>query len=665
MSNVGDALSGGGSDASGVTDSTFSDASLGDQIAGGSGSFTDSAGNASDAGGGGFNSFNNIASLFSGGGGGGGASPTAAAMSPASAPPAAGGDPTGASGGTQSNTTPGSTPNQNQQQQTGGGQKNQDPNYAPPQAVDQLKALLKQLNTGKPAGPTGIVPQGGQNAPFALPTLAAGQTGPQSPMQSSTNVLRNAAAQLAGSSPASASLPPLSAGETGSQSPQADIPASANLPGNELQFDPQTGTYSLPPGGVSTDAQGNPVTAAGTPAADTPLPPTRPGAQPAQADGGGRDVTVKPKGGGEETADLPTRVPPGSAKLPTKKPGASPAPDQPPPIPQPSRIIQDISGVSTGSPTALADLAQAARVILPLVGMFMGGGRRGGGGHFHGGRFTHGGGFGGGRGFAGGMRAMGGGLHGGRHPAAPGGWPYHHPQMGWHMHGGHPGPPWRPLHPNDAQAMVGGGMVGGQGQPGQQDPNAPDPNKPPQETHGGAGGQPDDAFQKSGFSANPFIDALVGQESRGGQNIVSDIDTDSRGLTRAQGGNPNEISQGYFQIQNHPGGTWDTYGRQAGIDLNKYPSPRSAPLDVQWQVAQRIPIGQWGPATKAILRQKFGNFDPNMPFGQVAAQYGPAGGRLAAQTPSTKQPPWAKRAPSVAAIPAAVPVTSQPMVAGG
>ena len=41
MSNVGDALSGGGSDATGISDTTLSDASLGDQMAGGTGDFRD------------------------------------------------------------------------------------------------------------------------------------------------------------------------------------------------------------------------------------------------------------------------------------------------------------------------------------------------------------------------------------------------------------------------------------------------------------------------------------------------------------------------------------------------------------------------------------------------------------------------------------------------
>ena len=653
MSNVGDALSTGSTDGTGITDSTLSDASLGDQMMGGDGSFGTGDASAFGAGSGPseFSQASDLATALSPGGAGGSSiGAQAASMTPPATAAATGGDPTGAASGTQSNTTPGSSPtDQNQQQQGGGGgQKTQDPNYAPPQAVSQLKALLKQLNSGKPAGPTGPTPTGGQAAPFALPTLAAGQTGAQSPRMS---------------------LPQLAAGQTGPQStgsfygtsvqPQTtgvnDIagsaPAAASIPPGAAS---QPTAAAAADGTPAVDAQGNPVTAAGTRADQTPLPPSRPGDQTADAGQAARDITVNARKtmempGKPPQPDLPTVVPPGSAAhpLPTHKGGPAPAPAQ---GPASSQIMRDISGVSTGSPTALADLAQAARILLPLAGMFMGGGRGRRGG-FRGGRFTHG--FGGG-GF--------GHLHGGQHPAARGAWPYHHPQMGWHFHGRPPGPGWRPLHPNDAQSIVGGGMGGDQsqqqGQPGQQDPNAPDPNKPPAERDGGAGGQPDDDFVKSGFSSNPFIDALVTQESGGRGGIVSKTDKDSQGRTLAQGGNPNEISQGYFQIQNHPGGTWQTYGRQAGIDLNKYPTPRSAPLAVQWQVASRIPIGQWGDDTKAILRQKFGNFDPKMPFGQVAARFNRAGGSLA-QKPSNIEPAWAAASPKPT-----LPLTSQPMVAG-
>ena len=660
MSSVGDALSGGGSDATGVTDT--SGGSFGDtpnltdsDFAG----LTDADIMGAGSGPTEFSQASNLANALSSGSPVG-SSPVAAqtaAMTPPGTAAATGGDPAGAAGGTQSNTTPGSTPtNQNQQQQSGGGggQQTHDPDHAPPSAVAELKALLKGLS-GQPTGPTGPTPTG-QAAPFALPTLAAGQTGAQSPRMALPQL---AAGQTGPQSTGSFYGTPVQPWTNGVNDIAGSAPADASIPPGAAAQPARQAERTNADGSPAVDAQGNPVTAAGTPAADTPLPPSRPGAQTADAGGGGRQITVKKPGDGgisprRGDADLPTVVPPGSAAhpLPTHKPGASPAPAGP----ATSSILNDISGVSTGSPTALADLAQAAQTLLPIVlpllgGLFGGGGRRGG--RFHGGRFTHG--FGGGfSGFRGGMNAMR--YHGGQHPMARGAWPYHHPQFGWHMHGRPPGPGWLPLHPNDAQALV-----GGQGQDGQ-DPNAPDPNNPPQEK---TTGQPDDAFQKSGFSANPFVDALVKQESGGGQNIVSNTDKDSRGLTLKQGGNPNEISQGYFQIQNHPGGTWQTYGRQAGIDLNKYPSPRSAPLDVQWQVAQKIPIGQWGPATKAILRQKFGNFDPNMPFGQVAAQFGPAGGRLAAQTPSRKQPAWAQSAPPVAAIPNTVPVTSQPMVVGG
>ena len=660
MSNVGDALSGSGG--GGISDSTFSDASLGDQITGGSGDFGTGDASAFAPAGNDFNSFSSIANALSGGSAGVGATPTAvqsASMTPPAAAAQTGGDPTGAAGGTQSSTTPGSTPTDPNQPQ-GGKQQQNDPNYAPPQAVSQLKALLKQLNSGKPAGPTGPTPQGGQNAPFALPTLAAGQTGAQSPGG-------GLAALLGGATPAAARLPPVVPGETGPQSPQGAPPLEGgitNLPGVAPgQTGPQS-PQGVDPGRPAVDAQGNPVTAAGTPAADTPLPPPRPGAQPTQtgdaAPAYGRDITVRktmeqPGKPPQPEPDLPTKT--GGLPLPTHKGGPAPAPAAPQ-GPATSSIMRDISGVSTGSPTALADLAQAAKVIIPmlpmLAGLFGGGGGRRGG-RFHGGRFTHG--FGGGlSGFRGGMNAMGH-LHQGQHPMGRGAWPYHHPQFGWHMHGRPPGPGWRPLHPTDAQGIVGGGQGQG-GQPG--DPNAPDPNNPPPET---GGDQPsDDTFNQSGYGSNPFVGALVGQES-GGQNIVSKTDKDSHGLTAAQGGNPNEISQGYFQIQNHPGGTWATYARQAGVDLSHYPTPRSAPLDVQWNVASRIPIGQWGHDTKAMLHQRFGQFDERLTLEQVASRSGRASGRLADAMPhaSTRQPQNLAPAASIPTLP----VTSQPMVAGG
>jgi hypothetical protein len=635
MSNVGDALSGssGSTDAaSGVNDQTFSDATLGDQIQGGSGDFGTGV-SASDAGGGGFQNFNDVVNALGGTGGPGAVGASPAASPTAAAASATGGDPVGASGGTQSSTTPGSSPGPNQQQQTQPNQQNQnDQQYAPKSATDQLKALLKQLS-GKPTGPTGPTVPAAPSAPFALPTLAAGQTGRPS-----------FSPQMMGGMPNEggiANLPSLAAGETG--------PPSGRTPGDALDqvAGAQPADARLPPAPSAKPAIGA-----------APQNDMLGGTPRGVGEGGGRDITVQPKAHMPWPQNEPGEVAPGGPALPTRKPTQPPEAEQPAtpapaPAPAPTqsaapRLLQDISGASTGSPTALADLAQAAKIILPmlpmLAGLFGGGGGRGGG-RFHGGRFTHG---------VGGFR----GGHPGQfgHPSWRGAWPYHHPMHGWDMHHTHPGGGWLPLNPAEFQAMAGGQQGGPGGNQGR-----PEGSNPTQTTEAGPG-QPDDAFQKSGFSSNPFIDALVRQESGGGQNIVSKTDKDSQGRTLAQGGNPNEISQGYFQIQNHPGGTWDTYARQAGVDINKYPTPRSAPLAVQWQVAQRIPIGQWGPQTKAILRQKFGQFDPNMPFGQVAAKFGPAGGRLAAETPSRTQPAWAA-GPAAAGL--QLPVTSQPQVAGG
>ena len=598
MSNVGDALSTGSTDGSGtgISDTTLSDASLGDQMMGGDGSF--GTGDASAFGGPTeFSQASDLANALSSGSPVGASSVGAqsASMTPPGAAAATGGDPTGATSGTQSNTTPGSSPDQNQQQQTGGGKNQQNSDYAPPQAVDQLKSLLKQLNSGKPAGPTGPTPTGGQAAPFALPTLAAAQTGAQSPRMP---------------------LPAVAAGQTGPQSPGSFLgtsvqpgggdgaggasganPADAAIPPGAAQ---QPTAEAAADGAVQTNAQGQPVTAAGTPAADTPLPPARPGDQTADAGGGGRDITVRKPGAGAATADLPTRVPPGSAAhpLPTKKPGASPAPPAPA-GPATSSILKDISGVSTGSPTALADLAQAAKVIVPLLpmiaGMFGGGGGRGRRfGRFTGGRFMHG--FGGHGGFAH--------LHGGQHPHAPGAWPYHHPQFGWHMHGRYPGPGWRPLHPSDAQAMVGGGDGGQDGTDPNQDPNAPDPNRPPKETGRPAGtpAQVGSSGAIPGASAKD-VDDYTRQVAQGygiDPDVASKILAQESSYGQARHPGDNGTSFGPFQLHFAADGNamGDQFMRDTGLDPR---DPRTWKQQVDYAMMKASQEG-WTPWTTSMKK---------------------------------------------------------------
>jgi hypothetical protein len=632
MSNVGDALSGSGgngvTDATGsssfgdtpnITDATFSGLTDADVMGMGS------------AGSGGFNSFNNLVSALSGSGGGAG--PTGvSAPTPAAA---TGGDPVGAASGTQSATTPGSTPaNSNQQGGSGGGSgsggQSQDGQHAPPSAVAELKTLLKGLS-GQPAGPTGFtgptVPASVASSSSPLATLAAGQTGPQStgsfygtPVQPQTTGVN----EIAGSAPAAASIQPGAA-----QQPTADAAAGDG-------------------GAPATDAQGNPVTAAGTPAADTPLPPSRPGAAVAGDDrttqieqgGGGRAITVK-KGAGAQpvpTADLPTRVSPGSAAhpLPTKKPGASPAPAA---TPAASQLIQDVTGASTGSPTALADLAQAAKVIIPLLpmlaGMFGGGGGRRG--HFRGG-----GGFGRFGGYRGGMNAMH--YHGGQHPSAPGAWPYHHPQFGWHMHGRPPGQGWLPLNPMDARAMVGGGQGGA---PGQADPNAP-----PKETGKAAG--PADATTSGaipGESAKD-VDSYTRQVATSygiDPDVASKILGQESSYGQATKPGDNGTSFGPFQLHLTREGNamGDQFMRDTGLDPR---DPRTWKQQVDYAMMKASTEGwtPWTTTMKKLGMNQWSGITTNR--------------RYAGRMSNKPLPQETTVTPDMIAK---LPVTSQPIVAGG
>jgi hypothetical protein len=158
----------------------------------------------------------------------------------------------------------------------------------------------------------------------------------------------------------------------------------------------------------------------------------------------------------------------------------------------------------------------------------------------------------------------------------------------------------------------------------------------------------------SGGGGGSFLSALADIES-GDKNIVSGVDKDSKGLTLAQGGNPSEISQGHFQIQT---ATWRDFAKQAGVDVNQYPTAMSAPREVQAQVASVIPLSRFGPRTQTLLRSRFGPLDTNQTVGALAGTpaltFAPnaAGPRVATAPP----PPFNPNAgPRVAGAPAAAP----------
>jgi hypothetical protein len=106
-----------------------------------------------------------------------------------------------------------------------------------------------------------------------------------------------------------------------------------------------------------------------------------------------------------------------------------------------------------------------------------------------------------------------------------------------------------------------------------------------------------------------FLHSLSGIESsnRNIQQQITDVNTAD--------GDP---ASGYFQII---GATWRRYAEKAGVDLNQYPTPMSAPYDVQAKVAGQIPLGQFGPRTQQMMVQKFA-LDMSQTVGALAAQHG-------------------------------------------
>ena len=150
-----------------------------------------------------------------------------------------------------------------------------------------------------------------------------------------------------------------------------------------------------------------------------------------------------------------------------------------------------------------------------------------------------------------------------------------------------------------------------------------------------------------------FLGALAQIES-GDKNIVSGTDTDSKGLTLAQGGNASEISQGHFQIQT---ATWKDFAPRAGVDVSKYPNAMSAPREVQAQVASVIPFKRFGPRTQTMMRQQFGPIDSNQTVGTLAGLGPRVGPRVAGNVPMASADPNAPL-PVPPIPPAVVPPTN-------
>ncbi len=160
--------------------------------------------------------------------------------------------------------------------------------------------------------------------------------------------------------------------------------------------------------------------------------------------------------------------------------------------------------------------------------------------------------------------------------------------------------------------LAGGGSFGGLGGP----------------TDGQAAAKPGPGGQ--GVSSGGFMDALAGIESNN-RNIVSGTDRDASGRTLKQGGNADQISQGYFQINQ---ATWKDFAPKAGVDISKYSHAMMAPRDVQAKVAAMIPFARFGGRTKSMMRAQFGDLSTKATIGDLAAAHGGAGPNGQAAAPA-------------------------------
>ena len=130
---------------------------------------------------------------------------------------------------------------------------------------------------------------------------------------------------------------------------------------------------------------------------------------------------------------------------------------------------------------------------------------------------------------------------------------------------------------------------------------------------GGGGAAPGPGASNGGGGR---LEDTLAQVESGGRNIPSTVDPDVSG--------PGTRSQGFYQI-NVP--TWKDFAGKAGVDLSQYPTPMSAPREVQERVADAIPFARFGKRTRDALEKKygFGEDARNLTIGELSRRAGGGG----------------------------------------
>jgi hypothetical protein len=128
-------------------------------------------------------------------------------------------------------------------------------------------------------------------------------------------------------------------------------------------------------------------------------------------------------------------------------------------------------------------------------------------------------------------------------------------------------------------------------------------------------------------------------------DIVLQAESGDRNINNTTQGTSSGQAQGNAQITT---GTWNDFAPKAGVDLKKYPTPDSAPRDIQIQVANTIPLNRWAASTVNKVLAKYPGIDTSQPLGviQSAALKGSGAPTGVAGDPAASPAPGAPAAGS-------------------
>jgi hypothetical protein len=112
-------------------------------------------------------------------------------------------------------------------------------------------------------------------------------------------------------------------------------------------------------------------------------------------------------------------------------------------------------------------------------------------------------------------------------------------------------------------------------------------------------------------------------------DIVLNAESGDRNINNVHQMTSSGQAQGHAQITT---GTWTDFAPAAGVDLKQYPTPDSAPRNIQIQVANTIPLNRWAKSTVNAVLAKYPGIDTSQTLGAIqsaALKGGPSGASTA------------------------------------